>query len=336
VKTDQTRFQILTACAAAAAAAAAGVAAFKISTRYQREMRSIRVRLNQGSQVFDTPHGPIETAIQGEGPVVLSIHGSVGGYDQGLLLGNAIFGSDCRLVAPSRFGFLRTPYPASSLDIIQLPSAQADACASLLDVLKIERVVVIGFSAGGPATLQFALRHPDRTAGVILASAASWAPIAPESTRHFPLPQQVYDAILRSDFLLWAGMTFALPQIESAFGVTPELQARLTPDDRQLLKDFFYAMLPLSLRQEGVKRDGPMVNALAPYPIEELKAPVLILHARDDQIAPIGWAEYNAVHIPNVESLFFDQGGHTLIGNYPVIRQRVKDFMQRISQSSQT
>ena len=52
------------------------------------------------------------------------------------------------------------------------PSAQADLYASLLDELKIQKVSIVGFSAGGPSALQFALRHPHRCSSLILLSAA--------------------------------------------------------------------------------------------------------------------------------------------------------------------
>jgi len=42
-------------------------------------------------------------------------------------------------------------------------AAQADAFADLLDEMNIGKVTAVGISAGGPSTLQFALRYPDRT-----------------------------------------------------------------------------------------------------------------------------------------------------------------------------
>jgi len=47
---------------------------------------------------------------------------------------------------------------------------QADAYAALLDHLQLDRVVLCGFSAGGPAAIQFALRHPERLYGLVLGS----------------------------------------------------------------------------------------------------------------------------------------------------------------------
>jgi pimeloyl-ACP methyl ester carboxylesterase len=48
-------------------------------------------------------------------------------------------------------------------------SAQADVAAALLDMLEVERVAVVGISAGGSAVIQFAARHPERTRALVLA-----------------------------------------------------------------------------------------------------------------------------------------------------------------------
>ena len=45
--------------------------------------------------------------------------------------------------------------------------------AALLDALSIDKVVVMGVSGGGPTTLNFALRHPDRCSGLLTEVAVS-------------------------------------------------------------------------------------------------------------------------------------------------------------------
>ena len=71
---------------------------------------------------------------------MLAIHGSGGGYDQGI-----------RVIAMSRFGYLRTPMHTDAS-----AAAQADAHACLLDVLGIRQAAVMGGSAGAPSVLQMA------------------------------------------------------------------------------------------------------------------------------------------------------------------------------------
>ncbi len=129
--------------------------------------RSARIA---GGQVIETAAGPVEYAEQGSGPPILVIHGAAGGCDQGLLIGEMLLPDGYRMIAPSRFGYLSGGLPAdTSLE------AQADAFAALLDELGVdEPVPVIGFSAGGPSALTFAMRHPDRTSALLMMSAISY------------------------------------------------------------------------------------------------------------------------------------------------------------------
>ena len=51
-------------------------------------MSEIRARLQEESKLAATPWGNIEYAVEGNGPPILLVHATGGGYDQGLLLGN--------------------------------------------------------------------------------------------------------------------------------------------------------------------------------------------------------------------------------------------------------
>ena len=53
------------------------------------------------------------------------------------------------------------------------PDGQADVLCALLDLWGIERAVVVGHSYGGAVAASFALHHPERTAGLLLVSAAT-------------------------------------------------------------------------------------------------------------------------------------------------------------------
>jgi len=117
--------------------------------RFQAEISGAREKVLAGSEILKTDQGDIEYAVKGEGPPVLVLHGAGGGYDQGLLLGRTSFGGSFKLISVSRFGYLRSPIPENST-----VEAQAAIYAGLLDHLKIEKVVVIGGSAGGPSALQ--------------------------------------------------------------------------------------------------------------------------------------------------------------------------------------
>src|SRR5512142_2235151 len=101
--------------------AALGIGA-SIYAAYQREIRAARARIEAGSHVAATHSGPIEYATAGQGSPVLVVHGAGGGYDQGLDLGESLATKGFRMIAMSRFGYLRTPLPMDAS-----ATAQADA-----------------------------------------------------------------------------------------------------------------------------------------------------------------------------------------------------------------
>ncbi len=117
---------------------------------------------------MSTGRGPVEYAEWGDGPAVLLLHGAMGGYDQGYILGLTVGEPGYRYVAVSRPGYLGTPLTAG-----RTPQEQADLCAELLDALGNDRAAGMAVSGGGPCALQFALRHCHRCWALILVSTCS-------------------------------------------------------------------------------------------------------------------------------------------------------------------
>jgi 2-hydroxy-6-oxonona-2,4-dienedioate hydrolase len=134
-----------------------------IGASFRADQQSAVQRVTGKSSVIETRHGPMEYAEAGSGPPLLMIHGTGGGFDQGLMFSHAIVRNGVRVIAPSRFGYLRSSWPAD-------PSSdkQADAFVDLLDHLKLRKVVIAGGSAGALSAAQFALRHAERTSALIL------------------------------------------------------------------------------------------------------------------------------------------------------------------------
>lgn len=94
-------------------------------------------------QTMQTPLGAVEYGEFGEGPVVLALHGAMGGFDQSAILARTILSGQHRVIAVSRPGYLATPLSSG-----ETPEAQADLLAALLDALAIERASVIAISGG--------------------------------------------------------------------------------------------------------------------------------------------------------------------------------------------
>lgn len=285
--------------------------------RYQHEMDAAREQLLAGSQVIETASGPIEYADVGDGYPVLVVHGAGGGYDQGLILAQTFIGDDFRWIVISRFGYLRTPLPADAS-----PAAMADAYVDLLDELNISRVAIVGVSRGGPSSLQFALRHPDRCSALVMRSAISHTP-PPESA----MQKIVFNTIFRSDFVYWLITTKFESNLISMFGVPAEVQARLTPAEKEWASEFLQTMYPISLRKAGIYNDREY--SIHDYPIERITVPTLVIHAEDDSLVSFTQGQYTAQNIPGARLIKLQSGGHFLMGQHEKVRSEVEEFLKQ-------
>jgi pimeloyl-ACP methyl ester carboxylesterase len=247
--------------------------------------------------MIETACGPIQYTEFGEGAPMLIVHGSGGGYDQGEYFARLI-GGNYHWIAPSRFGFLGSPVPDGANS-----AQQADAYACLLDALGIECVGVVGVSMGGPSSLLFALRHPQRITSLVMISAASHA-IPPRPT----VLATVFKVFL-SDFVFWS-MVHASPQgLLVALGVPLEVQKQLSPQEVAQLKAFLASMEPMGARQNGQNLEQHMSEYDAQR-IRDIQVPALVLHARDDTLIAFEQGEFTANNIPEAQLLPMDIGGH--------------------------
>jgi pimeloyl-ACP methyl ester carboxylesterase len=288
--------------------------------RYRAAMQLGRDGL-MGSHLAATAFGDIEYAEEGSGPSVLLVHGAGGGYDQGLLIGRTFIGEGYRFIAPSRFGYLR-----SSIPQVGTPASQADAYTALLDTLGVGRVAVVAFSDGGPSALQFALRHPDRIEALVMMSAKSQAP-PPDS----PLQAAVFGSIFRSDYLYWAVSEAARPFLLGMLGVSAEVQDRVTGHGQQLITASIDGMNPISLRRDGIYHDRATLGVLPEdvFRLEQITAPTLVVHAKDDGLQPYGHAQNTATRVPGARLVSYERGGHLLSLQIDDAREKVVVFIAR-------
>ena len=254
--------------------AAVASSSVEIARRYRRDIRRARARVSAGSRIAITSSGPIEYAILGEGAPVLVVHGAGGGFDQGLDIGRVLANRGFRVIAPSRFGYLRTPLPSDAS-----AEAQADAHAALLDALDIRRAAVLGVSAGAPSSVQLALRHPDRLDALALGVPGLYAPRDGEQ-RSSRIPEGtrwLFDAALRSDFLFWGAIRTARPtMIRAILGTPPEVVRTASASERARVDEMLEHILPVTPRRLGLENDAVVIPGLEPYPLERIETPTLI------------------------------------------------------------
>jgi pimeloyl-ACP methyl ester carboxylesterase len=286
-------------------------------SRYKYEMQAARERVLTGSQIIQTNSGPIECATAGDGPPVLVSHGAGGGWDQGLLTARMYLNDEFQAISPSRFGYLRTPYPADAS-----PAAQAEAYADLLDALGISRGAILASSGGGPSALQFALRHSDRCSALVMVAAVSQA--VPPRPKTIEIGNKV---VFRSDFINWLITTYFESKVLSILGAPPELQVRLSPAEKEPLAEILRTMHPVSLRSAGMFHDA--MPRRFDFPLERITAPTLVVHAVDDKVVPFAQGQYTAEKIPGARLLALPDGGHLKIGHHAEMRPEIVAFLKQ-------
>ena len=297
---------------AALAAVLVSVTLF-VKWQFDTDMQRARAHAARGSVLLPTRCGPIEYQEAGTGVPLLAVHGSGGGHDQGMAFAAGLASQGIRVIAMSRFGYLRTPMPTDAS-----AAAQADAHVCLLDALGIPKAAVMGGSAGAPSALQMALRHPDRVSALVLLVPLAFKP--PTQTDSAPtMPPWVEATMMRllgSDFLFWAALHVARdPVIKVVLATPPELLARASRQERARVDAMLDHILPVSLRAEGLRSDTNVGKHLSPSPLESIRVPTLVVSARDDRYGTFASAQYTAAGIPGAKFIGFDDGGHTWVGH---------------------
>ena len=305
---------------------------------YQRDIHQARERVLVGSQIADTPCGRIEYAVAGDGLPVLVAHGAGGGFDQGLDVSSILVQRGFRLIAVSRFGYLRTPLPPDAS-----PAAQADNYICLLDALQVPRAAVVGFSAGAPSAMQFAIRHPERTVALVLLVPAAYpAHLDQEAGGAMPkqnsaITKALFGTVLKSDFLLWAAIRLAPNTMYQVLLGTPQkIVQNASPNEQDRVAKVLDHLLPFSQRLPGVLNDASITPSLPRYELERINIPTIILGVADDMFGTYDGARYSAEHIPGARFIGYPSGGHAMVGHQKEALSEIVAFLESLQLKAAT
>jgi pimeloyl-ACP methyl ester carboxylesterase len=303
-----------------------------IDTGRQRELLpGIRLDLRTAA----TPLGPVEYDLAGsDGPVVLSLHAGLGGADQGRLFADWLRAGGFRVLSPSRPGYLGTP-----LESGRTAEEQADLLAALLDELGIDRVALLGVSAGSPVAYTFAARHPDRVWALVSIGGVSLPRPAPEpgSPVRTAFLNTVGQKVVRLTAIL-SPRTIMSGTLDETSTFSEEQKAERTAYvmDTPAVRDFFMAMLdttfPYPDRTRGTSNDA--VQAASAPPLGRIAAPALIVHGTQDGDVPFENGVHAAERIPGAQRYWMEGEDHLGFWLSPAAgaaQAAVTDFLQQTS-----
>jgi len=166
-------------------------------------------------------------------------------------------------------------------------------------------------SAGGTVAIRFALDYPERTEGLILYCSAP------------PLTQKP------DTYLKYQGAPPFLCNNYAMFLISPLFEPIMGMESSTI-----YSMLPINMRYIGVKIDASVTNPdmaknYDQYPIEDLRVPTLILHAKDDKMSNYDDMEKTVVRFSNCTFVSFETGGHLMAGHSDEINKALSDFTEK-------
>jgi pimeloyl-ACP methyl ester carboxylesterase len=255
----------------------------------------------------------------------MMIHGTGGGYDQGLSFAEGIVQRGYRVIAPSRFGYLRSDFPPD-------PSSenQADVLVELLDHLGIAKLTVAGGSAGALSAVQFALRHPGRCAGLILlvpaANVTGRDPVEMSSLQQF-----MVETLSSSDFLFWTGLNTIPDQLVNTLLATdPKLLRQVAPDERRRAYRILEELMPISARSQGMLNDAKLAGHPAGVDFTRITVPTLIISVEDDRFGTAVTARHIANAVPGAKLVIYPTGGHIWLDHNGSMADEIGSFLTKL------
>jgi pimeloyl-ACP methyl ester carboxylesterase len=325
---------------AAGTVAAVGLLWLSMWAWYRRWLADVTRRASEDGHRVDTRLGPVEYGLRGDGPVVLHFHGGNVGHNGWFFLEHLVT-AGYQVLTPDRPGYLGTP-----IDNGRTPEQQADLAAALLDSLGITKVAVVGLSAGGPSAIQFAARHPERTAALVLLSAISQRTGLSDDQLNSSLGRLVMTPRYQNvAYFLINRMMHAMTAVSMRDFVKTETtydaltgrrlieQVLNDPAQKRQVLAMSDAMVPALPRFDGVMNDLRVQQELDELPFAAVTAPALIIGSRKD--GDIGYANSVNAHEKLVGSdlVTVDQFGHLIWwGDAAVTKEfegRIEAFLEQ-------
>lgn len=225
----------------------------------------------------------------------------------------AQFESTHRVVAPDLAGFGQTPLGRENVSIIEF----ADELAQLLDALSIyESIVLCGLSMGGCVALQFAIRHGERLAGLILCDARAAADTSEtQKIRRDVAARAISDG---PDFLIdtIAARLISKESLETQPSVHEELANVIRKSPRDGVAN---GSLALGSREDVTDRLG------------DINVPTLVIVGEHDVISPPAEMRTIASNMPSATFVEVKGAGHMAPLESPmVVNAAIEHFLASI------
>ena len=249
---------------------------------------------------------------EGQGPVVVFLHGSgngASGYSN--FKGNypALVKAGYRVIVPDLIGFGYSDKPA---DVEYPLSFFVECVKQTLDVIGVAKYTLLGNSLGGAVALGFALEHPGNVERLVL--------MAPGGLND--LPDYLAMPGMKAMFETFAGGPLTVEKMKEffikAFVVNPACV------DDGLVRERFELM---KLQNPQVMKTMKVPNMTARLP--EIKAPTLALWGLNENMMPDSGILRLGKGLPNCRMVLVPRCGHwVMIEHRELFNRTVIDFLK--------
>jgi 2-hydroxy-6-oxonona-2,4-dienedioate hydrolase len=113
-------------------------------------------------------------------------------------------------------------------------------------------------------------------------------------------------------------------------GTPPELLESATAEDRAQVSAMLDAILPVTGRRAGLINEARVTTALQRYPLEQIRAPTLLVSAQDDLYGTYERAKYTAAEIPGARFVGYRTGGHLLVGHNRDVLTEIETLLRTV------
>ncbi len=270
--------------------------------------------------LFDVKGTQFNVQVQGEGPAILLLHGFTGSAASWTPHLPAF--EQFTTVAVDLLGHGDSDAPASP-ECYGMERC-VDDLTSVLDQLGIDRVAALGYSMGGRAALQLALRTPERLWALVLESASPGIEDIAEREDRVRSDGVLADDIERNGIEAFVDRWQAIPLFAS--------QDRLPTSGREKLRRERLRNSPVglanSLRGAGAGAEEPVLSRL-----REIDTPTLLIAGALDQ-KYVALAHKMGEALPCVRTHIVPEAGHTTHLEQPdafdrVVREFLRTYADR-------
>jgi pimeloyl-ACP methyl ester carboxylesterase/DNA-binding CsgD family transcriptional regulator len=166
-------------------------------------------------------------------------------------------------------------------------------------------VTLLGISQGGAACIQYAIRHPDRVARLILYGAYARGALR----RGTPLTRGVYQAMIDLARVAWGTENPTFRQVFTSRFIPGGSHEQLQWFNDLCLKTTSGEIAAILFEARAVMDISALLRAV--------RTPTLVLHAREDAVVPIEEGHFLASGIPGAEFVELDSRNHVLLEREP-------------------